>query len=223
VSREDTWERSARLVVLLDCARAMASMDGRRSKLDYAVAATLALTRVAAARGDQVTILAFSDRVLRTVRVRSGGRGASLAYQALYDVEAQLTEPAYDLAAEAVFGVETRSATVVLFTSVVDLAAAELLRESLLRLGRRHRALLLNLEDPELRALAAAEPETPPQAFAQVASLEIQLANRRLARHLRRGGIRVVNTPADRLALEALEAYLAIYSRAAATAAAARV
>ncbi|HEX9942749.1 MAG TPA: DUF58 domain-containing protein [Thermoanaerobaculia bacterium] len=220
VSREDTWERSARLVVLLDCARAMASMDGRRSKLDYAVAATLALTRVAAARGDQVTVLAFADRVLRTVRVRSGGRGAGLAYDALYDVEAQLTEPAYDLAAEAVFDVEPRSATAVLFTSVVDLAAAELLRESLLRLGRRHRALLLNLEDPELRRLAAAAPRTPAQAFAQVASLEILLANRRLARHLRRGGVRVVNTPADRLALEALEAYLAVYRDAAASLAA---
>ncbi|MEA2602683.1 MAG: hypothetical protein QOF89_3675 [Acidobacteriota bacterium] len=211
VSREDTWERSARLVILLDCARAMASMDGRRSKLDYAVAATLALTRVAAARGDQVTILAFAGRVLRTVRVRSGGRGAGLAYEALYDLEAQLTEPAYDLAAEAVFGVESRSATAVLLTSVVDLAAAELLRESLLRLGRRHRALLVNLEDPELRDLAVAEPATPAQAFAQVASLEIQLANRRLARHLRRGGVQVVNSPADRLALETLEAYLAVF------------
>jgi uncharacterized protein (DUF58 family) len=216
VSREETWERSGRLIVLLDCARAMASMDGRRSKLDYAVAATLALTRVAAARGDQVTILAFADRALRTVRVRSGGRGAALAYAALYDVEAQLTEPAYDLAAEAAFDVEPRSATAVLFTSVVDLAAAELLRESLLRLGRRHRALLLNLEDPELRALAAAAPANPAEAFAQVASLEILLANRRLARHLRRGGVRVVNTPADRLALEALEAYLAVCRGAAA-------
>ncbi|HEX6863960.1 MAG TPA: DUF58 domain-containing protein [Thermoanaerobaculia bacterium] len=64
VSREDTWERSARLVVLLDCARTMASMDGRRSKLDYALAAALALTRVAAARGDRVTLLAFAERVL---------------------------------------------------------------------------------------------------------------------------------------------------------------
>jgi len=218
VSREDTWERSARLIVLLDCARAMASMDGRRSKLDYAVAATLALARVAAARGDQVTILAFADRVLRTVRLRSGGRGAGLAYAALYDVEARLVEPAYDLAAEAAFDVEPRSATAVLFTSVVDLAAAELLRGSLLRLGRRHRALLLNLEDPELRQLATLAPRTPAQAFAQVASLEIQLANRRLARHLRRGGIRVISTPADRLALEALEAYLAVYRDAAALA-----
>ena len=217
VTREDTWERSARLVILLDCARAMASMDGRRSKLDYAVAATLALTRVAAARGDQVTVIAFADRVLRTVRVRSGGRGGVLAYEALYDLEARLAEPAYDLAAEATFEVEPRSATAVLFTSVVDLAAAELLRESLLRLGRRHRALLLNLEDPELRALAADPPKSPAAAFAAVASLEIQLANRRLARHLRRGGIRVINTPADRLALEALEGYLAIFRGAAAS------
>ncbi len=211
VSREDTWERSARLVVLLDCSRTMTSMDGARSKLDYALAAALALTRVAVARGDRVTVIAFSDRVERSVRVRSGERGASLAYAALYDLEARLTEPAYDLAVEAVFGVEPRSATAVLFTSVVDLAAAELLRESLLRLGRRHRSLLVNLEDPELRALADGEPGTPAEAFAQVASLEIVLANRRLAKHLRRGGIRVISSPADRLALESLEAYLALY------------
>lgn len=218
VSREETWERSARLVVLLDCARTMASLDGRRSKLDYALAAALALTRVAAARGDRVTLLAFAERVLRTVRVRSGGRGASQAYAALFDVEARLVEPAYDLAAEAVAGIESRSATIVLFTSVVDLAAAELLKESMLHLGRRHRALLVNLEDPELRALAADEPSEPAQAFAQVASLEILLANRRLSRHLRRGGVRVVSSPADRLALESLEAYLAFFSRAGASA-----
>ena len=211
VSREDTWERGGRLIILLDCARGMASMDGSRSKLDYGLAACLALTRVAAARGDRVTILAFADRVVRSVRVRSGGRGVSLAYAALFDLEAGLTEPAYDVAAEAAFEVEARSATAVLFTSVVDLAAAELLRETMLRLGRRHRALLVNLEDPELRSLADDEPEDPVHAFAQVASLEIQLANRRLARHLRRGGVRIVNTSADRLALETLEAYLALF------------
>src|SRR4030095_6775843 len=98
---------------------------------------------------------------------RSGGRGAGLAYEALYDLDAELAEPAYDLAAEAAFDVESRRATAVLFTSVVALAAAELLRESLQRLGRRHRALLLNLEDPDLRRLATVEPATPIQAFAQ--------------------------------------------------------
>ncbi|MEP6994662.1 MAG: DUF58 domain-containing protein, partial [Acidobacteriota bacterium] len=53
MAREETWEKSAHLVILLDCGRAMASMDGSRSKLDYALAAALALTRVACARGDR--------------------------------------------------------------------------------------------------------------------------------------------------------------------------
>jgi uncharacterized protein (DUF58 family) len=211
VSREDTWERSGRLIVLLDCARTMATVDGSRSKLDFALAAALALSRVAAARGDQVTLIAFSDRIDRTVRMRAGARAARQAYAALFDLEARLTEPAYDLAVEAAVQVEARRASVVLYTSVVDLAAAELLRESLVLLAGRHRPLLINLEDPELRRLAAAEPRSPVEAFAQVASLEISLANRRLARHLQRGGIRVVSSAADQLALQSLEAYLALY------------
>lgn len=209
VAREDTWERGSRLVVLLDCARAMASMDGRRSKLDHALAASLALVRVAVGRGDSVTLVAFSDRVERSVRVRSGGRDVSKAYAALYDLEARRVEPAYDLAAEAAFGVESRGATVVLLTSVVDPAAAELLRTAMLRLEHRHRPLLVNLEDPELHALAGAAPETPAEAFAQSSCLEILLANRRLATELRRAGVRFVGTSADRLALETLSAYLA--------------
>lgn len=209
IAREDTWERGSRLVVLLDCARAMASMDGRRSKLDHALAASLALLRVAVGRGDSVTLIAYSDRVERSVRVRSGGREVSAAYSALYDLSARMVEPAYDLAAEAAFGVESRGATVVLLTSVVDPAAAELLRASLLRLEHRHRPLLVNLEDPELHLLASAEPESPAEAFAQASCLELLLANRRLAARLRRSGVRFVSTSADRLALETLSAYLA--------------
>jgi uncharacterized protein (DUF58 family) len=211
VSREDTWERGARLVVLLDCGRGMSGWEGERSKLDHALAAALALTRVAAARGDRVTVLAFSDRVERSVRLHGGHRAVHAAYGQLYDLEARHAEPAFDLAAEAAVGLESRRSTVVLFTSVVDLAAAELLRRSILRLERRHRPILINLQDPELLDLAVGAPDRPADAFAKVSALEILLANRRLGARLRHGGVRVVNTSADRLALEALEAYLAMF------------
>jgi uncharacterized protein (DUF58 family) len=211
ISREDSWERGSRLILLLDCARSMAASVGKRSKLDAALAAVLALARVATARGDQVTIIAFSDRVDRVVRVRAGGRGIHRAYAALFDLEAKVTEPAYDLAVEAAATVEARRGLAVLFTSVVDLVAADLLRTSLLRLGSGRRSLLVNLEDPELLRLTETEPQDPAAAFAQVAALEIALANRRLARHLRRAGVRVVSSSADRLALSTLEAYLAVY------------
>jgi uncharacterized protein (DUF58 family) len=208
VSREDTWERGSRLVVLLDCGRAMAAQDAGRSKLDHALAAALALTRVAASRGDRVTLSAFSDRVERTVRVRGGSRSVGAAYGALFDLEARLVEPAYDLAAEHAGRSEARRSLVVILTSVTDLAAAELLREALLGLRRKHRPILVNLEDPELAALARGRPETLDTAFAQVSAMEILLANRRLGRRLQRSDIPVVTAPADRLAWETLSAYL---------------
>lgn len=218
VSREDTWERGARLLVLLDCARSMSGLSttaagdtDRRSKLDHALAAALALVRVAAARGDRVTLSAFSDRVERTVRVHGGKKSLQAAYSRIYDLDARRVEPAFDVAAETAVSLESRRSTVVLFTSVVDLAAAELLRRSVLRLERRHRPILINLQDPEIVALAEGAPTTPAEAFAKSQALEILLANRRLGTRLRHAGIRVVSTSADRLALEALEAYLAMF------------
>ncbi|MEM9293362.1 MAG: DUF58 domain-containing protein [Acidobacteriota bacterium] len=255
VTREDTWERGARLVILLDCSRSMlgrAETDAEiqaaahalelqalaqdagtadapvsegsggsaarglprvpvRSKLDHALAAALALTRVAAARGDRVTLLAFSDRVEKEVRVAGGSRGLSRAYSSLFDLQARRVEPAYDLSAQRLMELESRSATVVLMTSVIDLAAAEMLKDTLRRLERRHRPILVNLEDPELLELVHGEPATEAQAFAQVTGLEIQLENRRLSRRLRRAGIRALNVPAQNLALETLETYLSLF------------
>jgi uncharacterized protein (DUF58 family) len=208
LSREDTWERGTRLVVLLDCARAMVSMDGGKSKLDHALAAALALTRVAVSRGDRVTVIGFSDRIERTVRVRSGRQAVPRAYGALYDLEARLTEPAYDVAAEAAASMEGRRATVVLLTSVVDLAAAELLRGALVRLRRKHRPVLVNLEDPDLVRLALGVPTRAEEAFAKTSALEMLLANRRLGRRLRRAGIAVAAAAADQLAWAVLESYL---------------
>lgn len=211
ITREETWEHGARLVILLDAARTMSGRDGQRSKLDHALAAALALVRVASARGDTVSLVAFSDRLDRTVRVH-GSHQVEKAYAALYDLEARLVEPAFDLAAARAAELESRRSTVVLFTSVVDLAAADLLRQAVLRLERRHRPILINLEDPELICLARGAPKNIPQAFAKVSALEIQLANRRLAAELRHAGVRVVNAAADRLALETLEAYLALFA-----------
>lgn len=209
VSREQAWQRGAPLVLLLDCGRSMASRVDDRSKLDHALAACLALCRVAAGRGDAVTVLAFSDRIERRVTVRRGAAGLAQAYSRLFDLEARLVEPVFDLATDAVVKLGVPRATVVVFTSVSDLSSAELLRTSLVRLKRRFRTMLLNLEDPEIAALAQGCPQSMPEAYAKLASLEIQLANRDLLRLLKRGGVRAANAAANRLALVSIEGYLA--------------
>lgn len=208
VSREDTWERGVQLSILLDCGRSMASMDGERGKLDWALAAVLALARVAAGRGDRVTIVAFSDRVLRTVKVRPGARGASAAYDALFDLEAERVESAYDEAVRAIERSGSPRAVALLLTSVVDIAAADSVQSALAFLARRHRTLLLNLSDPDLERLARAEGRDSLEALVKTGALGIMAGNRRLSLSLRHAGITVANAPSRDLAAEALRAYL---------------
>ena len=213
ITREETWEQGASLVILLDAGRSMASVDDDRSKLDHALATSLALLRLALGRGDRVSLLAYSDRVERQVRVHPGREGPRRAYEELFDLEARFVEPAHDLAVESAFRLEPRRATTVLCTSVTDLGAVERLRTAVLALGRRYRSLLVNLEDPRVSELARGAPEDIPGAYAKTAAMEILLANRKLGRRLRRSGIFTVTTPADRLASETLQSYLEIVSR----------
>jgi len=209
IVREDTWERGANLAILLDCGRAMAAPSGAAtSKLDEAIAAALLIVRVAAARQDRVTLLAFSDRIERVVRVRGGAGSVRSAYQKLYDLDARLAEPAYDLAVERMLGLQRRRGVVLLLTSLADLAAVGLLGEALARLGPRRRTVLANLEDPELERLALGVPRSEEEAFAKASALEILLANRRMATTLRARGIRLVSTPATRFADSLLTGYL---------------
>src|SRR5581483_10232448 len=114
---------------------------------------------------------------------------------------------------EQALQLEPRRGVAVLFTSVVDLAAAERLRRAVLRLERRHRVLLVNLEDAQVGRLAAASPGSAAEAFAKVAAMEILLGNRRLGRELSRAGVLAVSAPADRLAVDALDAYLSLFQR----------
>jgi uncharacterized protein (DUF58 family) len=208
ISREDSWDRGARLAILLDCGRPMASTDGDRGKLDWALAATMALVRVAAGRGDHVTVIAFADRILRTVRVRPGSRGAAAAYAALFDLEAELSEPAYELAAAAVDSLDSRRTVALLMTSVVDIAAAESVRSALGLLRQRHRPILVNLEDPDLHRLGLAESRTTIEAFAKTGALGILAGNRRMAAKLRHAGVSVASVSAKDLAAQTLQLYL---------------
>jgi uncharacterized protein (DUF58 family) len=75
--------QSQRIIFLIDCGRMMAGDTGAGlSPLDHAFNAMLLLAHVALLRGDQVGLLAFSDRVRAYVpppAARAGSTGSSTA------------------------------------------------------------------------------------------------------------------------------------------------
>lgn len=207
VTRETIWEQHQQIVVLVDAGRPMAARADHRTKLDHAVAAALALLRVAVAQRDTANVVLYSRDLRRVVRVDRRTRSFRPAFEALHAELADLQEP--DLLPAVAWCAKhlPRRSLVLVITSVLDAQGADRLATGLAGLALRHVPVLVNLEDPGLVAHARGEPETPEGAAAKVAAMAMQDRLDGMAARLRGRGVEVVGLPADRLALGMIEAY----------------
>jgi uncharacterized protein (DUF58 family) len=213
VTTELEAERGQQVLIALDCGRLMMAPAGHLSKLDHAVNATLLLSWVAQAQGDRVGLLTFADQVQAFLPPRRGLRQVHRLNEVLYRVQATYMEPEFGEAfAYLARQVQGRSLVVVL-TDVLDAeASADLVAHSL-RLGRRHRVLVVAMSDPDVID-ALRRPLTRSTAVYEWAAAEELLAARRRAFvWLLGGGVQSLDVAAGRLSPAVLERYLELKER----------
>ena len=213
VTRETSWEQHQHIVLMVDCGRPMASLADGLSKLDHALAAVLALLRVVVAQQDSATLILFGEEIERVVRVDRRTRSFREVFRQVYDRRATLEEPDYVAAAAWSAKAVPRSSLAMVITSVIDLVGAETLGRALSRLARRHRPLLVSLDDPGLLDLAHGIPSDVTEAYAKVSAMRLLAANRELAARLRARGIDSLSVPASRLAAGVIQRYLDFKAR----------
>jgi uncharacterized protein (DUF58 family) len=213
VTTELEAERGQQLVIALDCGRLMTAPAGHLTKLDHAVNAALLLAWVAQSQGDRAGLLAFDDRVEAFLPPRRGLRQVHRFNEVLYRLEARYAEPEYGVA----FGylgrqVRGRSMIVVL-TDVLDPEASADLVAHGLRLGMRHRLVVVAMTDPELNA-ALRQPVTRSRdVYEWAAAEELMAARRRAFETLQRGGVQCLDVEAGRLSPAVVERYLELKER----------
>lgn len=213
ITRETIWEQHQQVVVLVDAGRPMAARADHRTKLDHAIAAALALLRVAVAQRDTASIVLYSRELRQVVRVDRRTRSFRPAFEALYDERADLQEPDLTPAVRWCAHHLPRRSLVLVITSVLDAQGADRLSEGLAGLAQRHVPVLVNLEDPGLLAHVRSKPGSPETAAAKVSAMAMQDRLDGLAARLRQRGVEVMGAPSDRLALGLIEAYFAHKAR----------
>jgi len=81
-------------------------------------------------------------------------------------------------------------------------------------LARRHAVVVAGATDPDLDALARAEPVVAHDAYTMVVALDVLDARARVAAQLRAAGADVVEAPPDALGAACVAAYLRAKARA---------
>ncbi|MBV8318890.1 MAG: DUF58 domain-containing protein [Planctomycetaceae bacterium] len=206
--------QSQRLIFLIDCGRMMAGDTGEGlSPLDHAFNAMLLLAHVALIRGDQVGLMAFSDRVRAFVPPAGGPRRIGRLVHAVHNVFPELVEPRFDHAFVELQKRCRKRSLVVLLTNIFDDVNAQVVVDHLGNLVGRHLPLGVFLRDRDLFALADQAPDQGPGLYRGAAAAALLTWRERALANLRLRGILTLDVFPDDLTAPLINEYLQIKAR----------
>lgn len=212
MSNQFRVEQDRDILCLVDTGRLMSapvwapSTDGIRVKtrLDAALDAATAVAFVANELGDRVGTIAFDRDVRRTVAPRR--RGADAVVAALYDLEPERFDSDYDTAFRAV--PSAKRALVVVWTDLLDDAAARALLAAVPVLTRRHAVVVASVRDPDIDAAVRTTPAAVHDVYRASVALDLLAARASVVARLRHVGATVVDAPVAHFSEACVQAYL---------------
>ena len=209
LARENEAERDNQIVFALDCGAAMSEPIDGLPRIDRAVSAALTAAYVALNGGDKVALFGFAERPGPLTPFALGTRAFPQLQQAAAALDYSGREPNFTLAlATLATGLKRRS-LVVIVSDFTDPTSAELMIESVERLVRRHLVLFVTMEDAELAALTATEPESVAEVATAVSADALARQRALVLERLRHLGVDVIEAPWEALTYRLIDRYLA--------------
>jgi uncharacterized protein (DUF58 family) len=205
-------ERNHSVVIALDASRLMAGRIGGRTKLDYAVDASLALSFAAMGAGDRVGMAVFDAQVRGFIPPRRGRADLGQFVEMLRPVQPRLVEADFQALVRTLATRQRQRSLLVILTDFVEADAAPF-AAPLAVLARRHRVLLIAIRDRVFRELDAGkgwEGEAGLGLYRRIV-LDDLLREREVALgRLRRRGLQTLDLPPEAITATVLNRYLAI-------------
>jgi uncharacterized protein (DUF58 family) len=180
------------------------------TRLDAAVDAVTMVALVADELGDRCGVIVFDNEVRRRLAPRR--KGGRAVVETILDVEPTAVDSDHDLAFRSVG--RAKRALVLVFTDLVDEAAARSLMSAVPVLRRRHAVIVASVRDPDLDDAVRRAPDGTHDVYASVVAHDVLDARRRVVARLRHLGADVVEAPPAMLGEACVRSYLRLKSRA---------
>jgi uncharacterized protein (DUF58 family) len=213
VSRQYTVERNQNIFFMLDCGRTMANESDGLSHLDRALNAAIILSYIALDQGDNVGLMAFSNRIELVAGPLRGRRGVQGLIQQTFDLHPRIEASDYGMACEELLRRQRKRALVMLITYALDEQHLGWIARYVRSLAAPHVLLLVFLRDVSLARLAATVPHGELEAFHVAAAAEMLNAQARAVRELKDAGALVLETLPSQLSSALINEYLDLKAR----------
>ena len=208
-----TDEKSQQVYCLVDKGRVMKMPFNGMSLLDYAINATLVLSRVALVRQDKAGLLTFSDQIGTFLPAGRKSTQMSHILEILYNQQTRYQETDYEKLHAIVRTRITQRSLIVLFTNFESLSGLQRQLPYIRSIARQHLVLAVFFENTGLDQLRKMEAETIEDIYTQTIAEKFAYEKRLIVKELQQHGIATILTAPENLTVATVNKYLEIKSR----------
>jgi uncharacterized protein (DUF58 family) len=208
-----TDEKSQQVYCLIDKGRVMKMPFDGLSLLDYAINATLVLSRVALIRQDKAGILTFSDQIGSFLPAGRKAMQMSSVLEVLYNQQTRWQETDYEKLYANVRTRITQRSLIVLFTNFESLSGMDRQMPYIRAIARRHLLLVIFFENTGLQQMREKPAETLEGVYIKTIAEKFAYEKRLIVKELTQHGISTILTAPENLTVQAVNKYLEIKAR----------
>jgi len=213
VSRVYQIERSQTVWIVIDSGRLMRARIGDFSKLDHAVNSALSLAQVALYSGDRVGLVAYGRAIRQQLPASKGSAHLRQLIERLALVREESSEADHLRMAGRLLTDQKRRCLIVWLTDLAETAMTPEVIEAASMMMPRHLVLFVVVGQPDLRELAAKNPQSETEMYQVAAAQEMVHRRELLLARLRERGALALEVNSGAISPVLVNSYLQIKER----------
>lgn len=208
-----TDEKSQQVYCVIDKGRVMKMPFDGMSLLDYAINATLILSRVALIKQDKAGIVTFGDQIGTFLPAGRKAMQMTNILEILYNQQTKFQETDYEKLHALVRTRITTRSLIVLFTNFESLSGLKREMSSIRAIARNHLLLVVFFENTGLQQISTAGPEDIEGLYIKTIAEKFAYEKRLIVKELNQHGISTILTAPENLTVQTVNKYLEIKAR----------
>jgi len=205
-----TDERSQNIYCIIDKSRVMRMPFEGLSLLDYAINATVALSKVAMLKEDKAGLITISENIGAIVPADRKSVQLGNIMNVLYKEKTRYLESNLEALYSSVRAVVKQRGLLVFFTNFESLSALQRQMPYLKRLSKYHLLLVVFFENTELKALSNEPAKDVEGIYHKTIAEKFIYEKKLMVKELSKHGILSILTPPQKLTVNVINQYLAL-------------
>jgi len=208
-----TDEKSQQVYCVIDTGRVMKMPFEGMTLLDYAINATLILSRVALIKRDKAGIVTFGEKIYNVLPADHKALQMASILEVLYNQQSSFPETDFEKLFVLTRTRITQRSLIVLFTNFESLSALQRQLPYIRSIARSHLLLIVFFENTELRQLTDQKVRDVESLYIKTIAEKFVYEKRMMVKELQKHGIATILTAPQNLTVNTVNKYLEIKAR----------